>query len=210
MRINYVKVKIAFIIFWLGSCCWSAQLSAINLEIQYFSVQGLRLNMNLDQVISSFNINNIKAITDKNGVISEYEVKKYVGTKKLTLRFTGEKRLYRIEYINTYRSFINRSSEILEQLIGKYGEPNWKYHPIKDNRPLDIFACWGKHCSRETYAPIEPKLTANIYYLTGKVKLVLANHAIFKEDWEIYKRRRQGHQNDQLNDPLKQSENLDF
>ena len=98
----------------------------------------------------------------------------------------------------------------MEQLIAKYGEPNWKYHPTKDNRPLDIFACWGNHCSRETYIPLEPKLTANIYYLTGKVKIVLANHAIFNEDWEIYKSRRQGHQNNQQNNSIKQSENLDF
>jgi len=210
MRINYVKAKIAFIIFWVGVCCWSVPLLAIDLEIKYFSVQGLRLNMNLDQVITTFNINNIRAIKDKHGYISEYEIKKHVGTKKLTLRFTGEKRLYRIEYINTYRSLINRSSEILEQLIGKYGEPKWKYHPTKDNRPLDIFACWGNHCSRETYVPLEPKLTANIYYLTGKVKLVLANHTIFNEDWEIYKSRRQGHQDDQLKNPDKKPENLDF
>jgi hypothetical protein len=210
MRIKYVKVKIAFVIICSMICCWTITLSAFDLEIQYFTVQGLRLNMNLDQVISTFNISNIKAIKDKNGDISEYEIKKNVGNKLLTLRFTGEKRLYRIQYINTYRSFINRSGEILDQLIVKYGEPNWKYHPIKNNQPLDIFACWGVLCSRETYAPLEPKLTANIYYRTGKVKLVLANHAIFNEDWEIYKQRRKGRLNKQLNNTANQQENLDF
>ena len=210
MRNNYLKVKIAFVALCSVICCWSSPLSAIDLEIKYFAVQGLRLNMNLDTVITAFNINNIKAIKDKNGYASEYEIRKNVGNKKLTLRFTGEKRLYRIEYVNTYRSFINRTGDILEQLVGKYGEPNWKYHPTKDNQPLDIFACWGKHCSRETYVPLEPNLTANIFYLTGKVKLVLANHGIFNEDWEIYKSRRQGHQSDQLNNHFKNPENLDF
>lgn len=209
MQFKYAKMRIAFIIVFSMICCWASTLSAVDLEIEYFTVQGLRLNMNLDKVISAFNINNIKAIKDKNGFISEYEIKKNVGGKLLSLRFTGEKRLYRIQYINTYRSFINRSSEILDQLIEKYGEPNWKYHPIKDNRPLDIFACWGVHCSRETYAPLEPKLTANIYYLTGKVKLVLANHTIYNEDWEVYKQRRQGLLNKQGNNNMQQ-ENLDF
>ena len=98
MRTKYVKVKIAFVIICSMICCWTITLSAFDLEIQYFTVQGLRLNMNLDQVISTFNISNIKAIKDKNGDISEYEIKKNVSNKLLTLRFTGEKRLYRIQY----------------------------------------------------------------------------------------------------------------
>ena len=159
--------------------------------VQYFDVQGLRLNMNLDKVRRDYSFRKVVKIKDELDVISEYEITKRTNRKILILRFTGEKRLYRINFVNTYNSFKKNADGLYTSLLEKYGEPYLKRKTPKNSETGNIFSCWGNDCDSSSYTPYAPKFTANIQYLTGKVRLVLADHSIHRSDWKKYKLKRE-------------------
>lgn len=160
-------------------------------QVQYFDVQGLRLNMKLDQVRRDYNFEKVIKIKDELGVISEYEITKRTGRKILILRFTGEKRLYRINFVNTYNSFKKNAEGLYAGLFEKYGEPSLIRRTPSDSESGNIFACWGEDCNNSTYTPYAPKFTANIQHRTGKAHLLLADHSIHRADWKKYKMKRE-------------------
>lgn len=146
--------------------------------------------MKLDHVRQNYNFANIKKVKDELGVVSEYEIKNRSAGKSMTLRFTGEKRLYRITFINTYLDFKKNAEGVYTSLLKKYGDPYFKRKTPKDSRDGNIFSCWGEDCKSPSYTPYAPKLTAHIQHLTGKVRLVLADHSIHRADWKKYKAKR--------------------
>lgn len=165
--------------------------NAIRKSIEYFDIQGLRLKMTLGQVQKKFNFPDANKIQDELKVISEYEISTRSGTKTVILRFTGEKRLYRIHFINVYKSFKKNPEGLYANLQKKYLSPFLTRKTPGNSDTANIFACWGNACDNPTYTPDAPRLTANIQYLTGKLRLILADHSIHREDWQKYKARRE-------------------
>ena len=155
------------------------------LDVYYFSVQGLRLNMQLDEVIKTFKVNHVKSSKDKYGLVNGYEIVQRKGEMTLALNFTGEKRLYRIDFTNQYPSYRNNSVGIFELLKQKYGDPTYETIETENSESRDIRACWGRTCNR--FRPSTPALKSIIDYDTGRLKLTLVDNRIFNTDWKKYK-----------------------
>lgn len=160
-------------------------INILALEVYYFNIQGLRLNMNLDNVILQFNINNVRSSKDKYGLINGYEIVKMKNDMKLVLNFTGDKRLYRIDFTDQYLNYRNNSVGILELLKQKYGTPTFENVEVDDGTSKNIRACWGNTCNR--FTPSTPALKSIINYETGRLKLTLVDNRIFNKDWKKYK-----------------------
>lgn len=158
---------------------------AVNDPVYYFDIQGLRLNMSLDEVIKKYNVDNVKSSKDRYGIINGYEIVKASNGMTLVLNFTGLKRLYRIDFSNRYPDYRGNSEALYNVLKRKYGEPATENIVPVNGRPGDIRACWGTTCSR--FSPTTPALKAWIEYETGGVKLTLTDNRIFNQDWKHYK-----------------------
>jgi len=154
-------------------------------DVQFFTVQGLRLDMTLDEVIKAFDINNVKSSRDGYGIVNGYEIVKTKGEEKIVLNFTGFKRLYRIDFSNQYPNYINNSEGIYTLLKKRYGKPDIENIEVFNGESRDIRVCWGLTCNR--FSPITPALKATIEYHTGKLKLTLVDNRIFNNDWKKYK-----------------------
>jgi hypothetical protein len=141
--------------------------------------------MQLDEVIKTYQIDNVKSSKDKYGIINGYEIVNVKEEMKLVLNFTGEKRLYRIDYTNQYAAYKNNSIGILDLLKKKYGNPTIENIETQDGESRDIRACWGDTCNR--FMPTTPALKSTIEYATGKMKLTLVDNRIFNADWLKYK-----------------------
>jgi hypothetical protein len=164
---------------------WSPVLSAAD-DVLFFSIQGLKLNMHLDEVIKSYRINNVKSSKDKYGLVHGYEIVKTKKDMKLVLNFTGNKRLYRIDFSNQYSEFKKNSRGIYALLAKKYGDAAITNIDGAGGDNRNIMACWGFTCNK--FSPSTPALKANIDYYSGKLKLTLIDNRIFNKDWEKYKR----------------------
>ncbi len=155
-------------------------------EVLFFSVQGLKLNMHLDDVIKTYRIDNVKSSKDKYGLVHGYEIIKTKGDMKLVLNFTGNKRLYRIDFSNQYPTYKENSRGIYDLLEKKYGEADISNMDESTGDSRNIRACWGMTCSK--FSPTTPALKANIDYFSGKLKLTLVDNRIFNKDWMKYKK----------------------
>jgi len=160
-------------------------------KVQNYDINGLKLGMRLDEIITLYHINNIKTIRDQYGIISGYEVRKIDKNNKdiLLLNFTGEKRLYRVHHSSFQEQYRYRSQELFEALMIKYGKP-WTENRESLNPKKTIYACWGSSC--KTYPHITPILTAKIFHSTGRMELMLSDNRIFKRDWILYKQKTPG------------------
>lgn len=160
-------------------------------KVRNFDINGLRLNMDLDQVIKLYNINNINVKRDVYGIINGYEVKKRSRKQRIMilLSFTGEKRLYRIHFSTIYDDYRHRSRELFETLLKKYGKP-WLENSESSQRKRNIFACWGSSCKK--YPHTTPIMTAKINYASGRIELMLVDNRIFNRDWKLYKQKLAG------------------
>ena len=156
-----------------------------SLAVKFFSIKGLRLGMQLDEVVKQLNINNFKTSKDKFGLINGYEIVKQIDGAKTILNFTGNKRLYRIVYNNVYSQYKNRSMELYEEIKRKYGDPLFENIEAMDGVQKNIRSCWGATCTKNM--PTTPALSVMIFYSSGKIKLTLSDNSIFKEDWKKYK-----------------------
>ncbi len=154
-------------------------------DVYFFSVQGLKLNMQLDEVIKIFQVNNVKSSKDKLGIAHGYEIIRAKDEMKIVLNFTGSKRLYRIDFMNQYSTYQQNSQGILELLKKKYGEPTSENIEVFGGESRNIRVCWGTTCNR--FTPITPALKSTIEWETGKLKLTLVDNRIFNTDWKKYK-----------------------
>ena len=154
-------------------------------DVYFFTVQGLKLNMQLDEVIKIFQVNNVKSSKDKLGIAHGYEIIKTKDEMKTVLNFTGSKRLYRIDFTNQYPTYQRNSQGILDLLKRKYGEPSNENIEIFEGESRNIRVCWGTTCNR--FTPITPALKSTIEWETGKLKLTLVDNRIFNSDWKKYK-----------------------
>ncbi len=157
-------------------------------KVSSFDIDGLKLKMNLDEVIKNYQVNNIKVNKNAQGIINGYEIKKQQQQKTvLVLSFTGEKRLYRIHFSKIYKEFKRRPKELYMELIKKYG-PSWNDNSQNvDQRNKDLYACWGSSCRK--YPRTTPILTASIHHSNGMLKLMLSDNRIFNKDWKAYKQK---------------------
>lgn len=166
-----------------------ALLGQTTRKVYTFDIEGLRLNMDLDAVIKTYKINNIKVNKDAKGFINGYEIKKRLRKKKtiLVLSFTGEKRLYRIHFSKLYEKFRYHPEDLFTVLVKKYG-PSWNNNiDESDQKGKDLYACWGSSCKK--YPRTTPVLTASIHYASGRLKLMLSDNRIFNKDWKKYKQK---------------------
>ncbi len=180
------KLKYLIVLFVIGLCVpFFPVTSYANKNVAYFNIQGINLNMNLDDVIRSLNITKFKTSKDKYGLIHGYEIVQAKDETKIVLNFTGQKRLYRIDYSNQYRSFKNNSNRLYELIKQKYGDPTIENVEAYQGESRNIRACWGSTCNR--FTPTTPALKAAIDYPSGRLKLTLIDNRIFNEDWKRYK-----------------------
>ena len=158
-------------------------------KVYRFDIDGLKLNMNLDDVIEKYKINNINVNKDAQGFINGYEIKKRLKQKKtvLVLSFTGEKRLYRIQFSKLFEKFKYHPRDLFVVLKRKYGPPWNDNSEDADQKGKNIFACWGSSCKK--YPRTTPILTASIHYSNGGLKLMLSDNRIFNRDWKKYKQK---------------------
>lgn len=174
----------------------SPTVTSANQKVEYFDIQGFRLNMKLDDVKATLKLEDdkpskdksLKTSKDKYGLIHGYEVVHIQNDGKLVLNFTGQKRLYRIDYVNLYRSLINNSKKLYDLLKQKYGDPLLENVETFQGESRNIRACWGTTCNR--FTPTTPALKATIDYATGRFKLTLTDNRIFNSDWKKYKQSR--------------------
>lgn len=164
---------------------------AVERNVYYFDIQGLRLNMRLDEVIEKFEINRVKSSKDKYALINGYEIVKQDGEMKIVLNFTGRKRLYRIDYSNSYKEFRQNPDALYERIKLKYGDAAVENIEVGEGETRNIRACWGTTCTMLT--PTTPSLKASVYYSTGKMKLTLSDYRIFNTDWQLYKQEYNEH-----------------
>lgn len=164
-----------------------------------FDINGLMLNMNLDQVIKLYNINNIKVNKDVYGIINGYEIKKRINKQKLMvlLSFTGEKRLYRIHFSKLFEKYRYNSKDLYRLLTRKYGKAWTESADSSGSKNRELYACWGSSCKK--YPRTTPILTARIYHSSGKMELMLADNRIFNKDWKLYKQKLSGQITDRRN-----------
>lgn len=181
-KLNYRFLKLLFLLI-LTALVYVPPVSAE--DVSYFNIQGIRLNMKLDQVIKIYSINNVKSSKDKFGLINGYEIIKTVNDLKIVMNFTGKKRLYRIDFSNQYRSFASNSDGLYDLIRKKYGEPTVENKGAVNGRSRNIRACWGITCER--FSPTTPALKIYIEYLTGRLKMTLIDNQIFNADWKYYK-----------------------
>ncbi len=154
-------------------------------DVYFFTVQGIKLNMQLDEVIKTLQVNSVKSSKDKLGIAHGYEIIKTKGEMKLVLNFTGSKRLYRIDFSNQYLSFKQNSMGMLNLLKKQYGAPTFENIEVLDGDSRNIRVCWGTTCDR--FTPITPALKSTIEWDTGRLKLTLVDNQIFNVDWKKYK-----------------------
>jgi len=185
------------VLVWTFICCvWTMSAWAQeSRNVFYFDIQGLRLNMNLDEVIKALEINTIKTSKDSFGIVNGYEIKKSIDDKKivLILNFTGEKRLYRIQYSILLEDYRYRSQELLQSLIDKYGKPALENRNSEGavESSSGLYACWGTSCNQ--YPQTTPTMTANIFQSTGILRLRLFDNRIFNTDWRKYRIKQDSH-----------------
>jgi len=177
-------------------------------NVSYFNIQGVKLNMNLDDVIRILNINKFKTSKDKYGLVHGYEIVQAKDETKIVLNFTGQKRLYRIDYSNQYRSFMNNSNGLYNLLKEKYGEPTIENIEALHGESRNISACWGSTCNR--FTPTTPALKATIDYASGKLKLTLIDNRIFNSDWKKYKQSLQESKSGQVPSTEQPKNSYDF
>ncbi len=177
-------VPLSLLFVWL---LFNSSAFGITRNVNYFDIQNLRLNMKLDEVINAYNINNVKTSKDKYGLINGFEIVKEVDDMKIVLNFTGQKRLYRIDYTNVYRSMRFKSEALYNKIKRKYGDPTVENVELEEGESRNIHACWGATCTK--FTPTTPALKADISYFTGKVKLTLSDNRIFNTDWKKYKEK---------------------
>lgn len=174
-----------FSIFVLAILLIFSAVSALAEDVYFFSVQGLKLNMKLDEVIKTLQVNNVKSSKDSLGIAHGYEIIRTKDEMKVVLNFTGSKRLYRIDFTNQYPTFQRNSQGILDLLKKKYGEPTSENIEVFGGESRNIRVCWGTTCNR--FTPITPALKSTIEWETGKLKLTLVDNRIFNSDWKKYK-----------------------
>jgi hypothetical protein len=162
-------------------------------NVYNFDVHGLQLNMDLDEVIKTYEIHNIKTSKDPLGIINGYEIKKQIDEKKivLILNFTGEKRLYRIQYSSLLEDYRYRTRAVYRMLVAKYGPPSMDNLKDEEVGSDTIHACWGTTCN--TYPQSTPTLTADIFPDTGILRLRLFDNRIFNKDWQQYRTKQDEH-----------------
>lgn len=182
LRISLILI----LVFLAGDDSLFAQISR---NVYNFDIQGLKLNMNMDEVIKELKITNIKVNKDAYGLINGYEIKKRLNQKKiiLLLSFTGEKRLYRIHYSKLYDRFRSQSTELFNLLKKRYGAPWTENASPGDQKNRVIHACWGSSCKK--YPQNTPILNASVYHASGRLKLMLSDNRIFNKDWKKYKQK---------------------
>lgn len=179
-----------------------------NEDVYYFNIQGLRLNMKLDEVIKEFQVNNVKSSKDRYGLINGYEIVKSTGDQRIVLSFTSRKRLYRIDFSNQYKAYAQNSDAIFSILKRKYGNPNIKNIEDRQGVSGNIMACWGSTCNR--FSPLTAALKANIEFYTGKLKLTLIDNRIFNSDWKKYKSDYQDKRLGRTKKPEEKKSDFDF
>ncbi|MBU2645964.1 hypothetical protein KKI24_14760 [bacterium] len=183
------KVVMAFIlVFLVSGTTVFAQLA----KVYNFDIDGLKLNMNLDEVIKEYGITNIKVIKGAHGFISGYEIRKRIEEQKviLVLNFTGEKMLYRAHYRKLDEKYKYRPQDLLQELIKKYGKPWVTNAEVRNQKTRNIYACWGSSCKK--YPRTTPILTANIDHLGVRLRLMLSDNRIFNRDWKKHKQKVNG------------------
>lgn len=190
------------------SCLLFSRASLANEDVYYFNIQGIRLNMKLDEVIKEFQINNVKSSKDRYGLVNGYEILKSSGDMRIALNFTSKKRLYRIDFSNQYKAYARNSDAIFLILKRKYGKPDIENIEDRQGVSGNIAACWGSTCNR--FSPITPALKANIEYFTGKLKLTLVDNRIFNKDWKTYKAEYNDKKFGRTKNPKEPKSDFDF
>ena len=202
-------------------------------NVEYFNIQGIRLNSKLDDVknqvgfrgtekaskdqfgnIVRYDIEKtsdgarliLKISRDKFGIVNGYEIIKSKEEGKLALNFTGQKRLYRIDYMDQYRAYTTNSRKLYDLLIQKYGDATIENIETLQGEPRNIRACWGTTCNR--FSPTTPALKAFIEFATGRLKLTLTDNRIFNKDWKLYKDAASSARSRRLQ-PIKKGTNQD-